>query len=144
MGSSDGFAPDMQDYYNYDPAKAKALLTAAGYPHGFTFNITSESIIGTLADPVLDTIAQEYSAIGVTIEDHHYGHVADMDQPVLQRQVRSGRVRRHVFSSFIRVVHDSSPPRGWGTRARLGLTPFLTTWRKRRRPPRTRPRTGGR
>ena len=68
MGSSDGFVPNMQDYYNYDPAKAKALLAAAGYPHGFTFNITSESIFGTLADPVLDAIAQEYSAIGVTMK----------------------------------------------------------------------------
>ena len=68
MGSSDGFAPSVQYYYPYDPAKAKALLAAAGYPHGFTFNITSESIFGTLADPVLDAIAQEYSAIGVTMK----------------------------------------------------------------------------
>ena len=68
LGSSDGYVQSMQDYYNYDPAKAKALLAAAGYPHGFTFNIASESTFGSLGDPVLDAIAQEYSAVGVTMK----------------------------------------------------------------------------
>jgi len=67
-GSSDGFVPDLQNYYSYDPAKAKSLLTAAGYPNGFTLTVDSESSFGTLADPVLEAIAQEYKAIGVTLK----------------------------------------------------------------------------
>jgi peptide/nickel transport system substrate-binding protein len=60
--------PSLQDYYSYNPAKAKSLLAAAGYANGFTLTVDSESAFGTLADPVLEAIAQEYKAIGVTLK----------------------------------------------------------------------------
>jgi peptide/nickel transport system substrate-binding protein len=67
-GSSDGFVPELQNYFSYNPAKAKSLLAAAGYSKGFTLTVDSESSFGTLADPVLEAIAQEYKAIGVTLK----------------------------------------------------------------------------
>ena len=67
-GSLDGLVPSLQNYYSYNPAKAKSLLAAAGYPNGFSFTVDSESAFGTLADPVLEAIAQEYRAIGVTMK----------------------------------------------------------------------------
>jgi peptide/nickel transport system substrate-binding protein len=68
IGSSDGFVQSMQNYYPYNPAKARSLLAAAGFPHGFTLNVTSETVFGTVADPVLEAIAQQYRAIGVTLK----------------------------------------------------------------------------
>src|SRR5262249_11374185 len=47
--------------------KAKALLAAAGYGNGFTFDCLSMSFFGVLGDPVLEAMAKYYKAIGVTM-----------------------------------------------------------------------------
>ncbi len=65
--SVDGSVPAYSNYYPYDPVKARALLVAAGYPKGFTISALSDSWFGTLGDPVLDTVAQDQSAVGVTL-----------------------------------------------------------------------------
>jgi peptide/nickel transport system substrate-binding protein len=83
IASSDGYVPGIQNYYPYDPAKAKSLLAAAGYPHGFTLNLTSESVFGTVADPVLEAIAQEYKAIGVTLKITSTSTLPQYEQQVL-------------------------------------------------------------
>jgi peptide/nickel transport system substrate-binding protein len=53
--------------YTYDVAKAKELLTEAGYPNGFTLPILYES-----TDPLSSTVAQvlapQLAAIGVTVK----------------------------------------------------------------------------
>ena len=65
--STDGYDPSYANYYPYDPAKAKALLAAAGYPHGFTLTILSQSWWGTIGDRFLEATAQYLSAVGVTL-----------------------------------------------------------------------------
>ncbi len=67
IGSRDGFDASVQDYYPYDPAKAKSLLAAAGYAKGFSLNLPSQTTFGTLADPTMDAVAQDFAAVGVKL-----------------------------------------------------------------------------
>ncbi len=57
--------PKLQNYYPYNPVKAKSLLAAAGYPNGFTFNVVG----GTpQQDKLTPSVAKYLSAIGVTLK----------------------------------------------------------------------------
>ena len=55
---------DGPDTYTYDPAKAKALLAAAGYPKGFNFG-TLPSLWFPQYEPA---VTQYFSAIGVKVQ----------------------------------------------------------------------------
>jgi peptide/nickel transport system substrate-binding protein len=58
--------PALNDYYAYNPTKAKALLAAAGYPNGFTVNLLDAgSENGNEGDPVAQAVANYWAAIGV-------------------------------------------------------------------------------
>ena len=64
----DGWNPEFSNLYAYDPAKAKQLLAAAGYPDGFTLKVLSMTFFGTLGDPLVQTIAKYFSAVGVKLD----------------------------------------------------------------------------
>ena len=59
------FMPELNDVYNQDVEKAKALLTEAGYPNGFEFTITVPSNYKQHVDTA-QVIAEELKAVGVT------------------------------------------------------------------------------
>jgi peptide/nickel transport system substrate-binding protein len=65
--NSDEFDPSYENYYPYDPGKARALLAAAGYSHGFTLSILDDNFAGSFGDPVTEAIGKYLTAIGVTL-----------------------------------------------------------------------------
>jgi peptide/nickel transport system substrate-binding protein len=68
MMTTDGFDPKFQNFYPYNPAKARALLAAAGYARGFTFKAVTQGWSGNLGDPTVQAIAQYLKAVGVNLD----------------------------------------------------------------------------
>jgi peptide/nickel transport system substrate-binding protein len=58
------FSPALEKVYPYDPAKAKKLLAAAGYPNGFTVQIPSSQATQQF-EP---TLSQELGAVGIKLQ----------------------------------------------------------------------------
>lgn len=63
LPGDDGYNPSLASRYTYDPAKAKQLLAAAGYPHGFTMHILDVTALGF--DTLAAAISGELAAVGI-------------------------------------------------------------------------------
>jgi peptide/nickel transport system substrate-binding protein len=61
--SSDAFDPQNQNYYKYDPVKARSLLADAGYPNGLDLQVIVFQL-GTLEQAV----AQSLNAVGIRVK----------------------------------------------------------------------------
>jgi peptide/nickel transport system substrate-binding protein len=63
--TSEAYDPELDEYYTYDPDRAKELLAEAGLPDGFTLSLPSVSAFGTAA-PTL--IQQQLADVGITVQ----------------------------------------------------------------------------
>jgi peptide/nickel transport system substrate-binding protein len=61
-----GYLASLNAVYPYDPAKAKQLLAAAGYPHGFTMSMVTADY--DEENLLAQALAQEWAQMGVTVK----------------------------------------------------------------------------
>lgn len=76
-----GYVKSYANYYPYNVAKAKQLLSEAGYPHGFdlTVGATSNEYVGSAAQA--QALASDWSAIGVHVNIKSYATVNELVTP---------------------------------------------------------------
>jgi peptide/nickel transport system substrate-binding protein len=60
-----GFQDELDDYYAYDPDKARKLLSEAGYPDGFEFTVVSTPFFN--GDTMVQAIAGQLAQVGITL-----------------------------------------------------------------------------
>jgi len=65
---TEGYNPAYNNYYAYNPAKAKQLLAEAGYKDGFTMTIVSTPVLNIETET--EAIASELSQVGITVKIH--------------------------------------------------------------------------
>ena len=76
----DGYDPKLAKYYSYNPAKAKALLAAAGYASGFTLPMLATNVVGedVMAEAIESELAQVGVKVQLTILTNHAQYVAGL------------------------------------------------------------------
>jgi peptide/nickel transport system substrate-binding protein len=81
----DGYVASLEKLYPYDPAKAKKLLTAAGYPNGISFSVVVQP--GALQQGALaQVMVQQWAAAGIKVT-----LVSPTDFPTYVTDLESGK-----------------------------------------------------
>lgn len=64
---SDAYISSLNDYYGYNPGRARNLLAQAGYPNGFTLPVLAESILDQ-KDQLAQAIGSDLGKVGINIQ----------------------------------------------------------------------------
>jgi peptide/nickel transport system substrate-binding protein len=81
-----GYNPDVKPY-PYDPAKARALLKAAGHPDGFEMTIHFATVNMMKGDEMYQAVQSDLAAVGIKAKLQKWSGVGYMDM------VKSGRAK---------------------------------------------------
>jgi peptide/nickel transport system substrate-binding protein len=86
-----GYSPELGPKYNYDPAKAKQLLTQAGYANGFDVDFLVPVGQYNKVKDVAEAIAGMLNAVGI----HAKLHTQDQDSGFAA--IQNGKVGMYIF-----------------------------------------------
>jgi len=64
----DGFTPDLDARYPYDPQKARQLLAEAGYPNGFSLRMETQAIGPFKLDAATQAVIQQWKGLGIRVD----------------------------------------------------------------------------
>lgn len=82
----EGYISSLSNYYAYNIAKAKQLLSEAGYPHGFTMPIAAVASLGDGVE-LAEAVASDWAKIGVTVDIETYANLSAAIGPVVGKQI---------------------------------------------------------